>query len=96
MTEENNKQEVRQNASATPQEPQTEPTTVLRRPHHHYNPARNADQTLPVRQWLNAIFMLGALVGVIIYFAGSTTVATFVILGAMVFKIVECAIRFIH
>ena len=40
--------------------------------------------------------MLGALVGVIIYFAGSTTVATFVILGAMVFKIVECAIRFIH
>ena len=96
MTDQTNKLNAQQQASSAPQEPQNEQNSALRRPHHHYNPARTADKTLPVRQWLNAIFMLGALVGVIIYFAGSTTVATFVILGAMVFKIVECAIRFIH
>lgn len=64
-------------------------------PRRHKRP-KEQDSTLKVRQWLNAIFMLGAIIGVIVYFAGSSSIGTIIILAAMVFKIVECAIRFIH
>lgn len=52
------------------------------------------DQFLMLRQILNLIFMIGAVVGVIIFLTGRTTVGTIVILSAMVFKIAECAFRF--
>lgn len=48
---------------------------------------------LQLRQWLNIIFMVGALVGVGIYFFGPQQTGIYVILGAMVFKIIECALR---
>ena len=41
--------------------------------------------------------MLGAVVGVAVYFlADTTTTGTVIILAAMVFKIVECLLRFIR
>lgn len=49
-----------------------------------------------LRNWLNIIFMTGAIVGMIIYFFSDNTIGTFIILAAMVFKIVETALRFIH
>lgn len=52
------------------------------------------DQFLMVRQVLNLIFMIGAIVGVIIFLTGNTFVGTIVILVSMVFKIAECAFRF--
>lgn len=52
------------------------------------------DQFYMIRQILNLIFMIGAIVGVIILFTGSRTVGIIVILVAMVFKIAECAFRF--
>ena len=52
------------------------------------------DQLLPLRQWLNIIFMLGAIVGVCLYFFANQTTGTIVILVAMIFKMVECALRF--
>lgn len=46
-----------------------------------------------VRQWLNFIFMLGAVVGVCIYFLGDKTIGTYIILAAIVVKLSECVIR---
>jgi hypothetical protein len=60
---------------------------------HHNN---KKDQMLPVRQWLNIIFMIGAIVGVCIYFFANQTTGTIVILVAMIFKMVECALRFLR
>lgn len=54
----------------------------------------NKDQFLMVRQILNLIFMIGAVVGVIIFLTGNTVTGTIVILSSMVFKIAECGFRF--
>lgn len=51
------------------------------------------DPNIVLRQWLNIIFMVGALTGVIIYIFGTQSTGIYVILGAMVFKIIECALR---
>jgi hypothetical protein len=64
-----------------------------RRRHEDEEPA---DKFLKLRNWLNIIFMVGAIVGVLIYFFNDQTVGTIVVLAAMVFKIVESALRFIR
>lgn len=46
-----------------------------------------------IRNWLNLIFMLGAVVGLIIYFAYSRQTGIYVILCAMVVKFCESALR---
>ncbi|MBO4660586.1 MAG: hypothetical protein J5610_03910 [Prevotella sp.] len=51
------------------------------------------DANIMLRQWLNIIFMIGAIIGVVIYLFGSQSTGIYVILGAMVFKIIECALR---
>lgn len=51
---------------------------------------------LALRNWLNLIFMVGAIVGLILYFTVGHTIGIIVILASMVFKIVECCLRFIH
>lgn len=49
-----------------------------------------------LRQWLNIIFMIGAVVGMAVYLLHTPqTLGIIIILAAMVFKIVECALRFI-
>ena len=70
----------------------------LARPPHRRRPLReNKNNVSALRQWLNIIFMLGAVVGVIVYFlADLTTTGTIIILVAMVFKIIECVLRFIR
>ena len=40
-------------------------------------------------------FMLGALIGMVIYFKVDHQIGTIVILSSMLFKIVECVFRFI-
>ena len=64
--------------------------STARRPDHRVHRREPADRFLHIRQWLNIIFMLGAVVGVAVYFLADT------ILAAMVFKIVECLLRFIR
>lgn len=54
------------------------------------------DHFRSTRQWLNIIFMIGAVVGVLLYlFHTPQTLGIIVILVSMVFKIIECALRFI-
>lgn len=65
----------------------------LRRQHRRQ--ALEENRFAKLRNVLNAIFMLGALVGVGIYFFHSETIGTIVILSSMVFKFVECVFRLI-
>ncbi len=52
----------------------------------------NKDQ---IRNWLNIIFMIMAVVGVIYYLTKDRTVGTYIILFSMCFKIAESALRMI-
>lgn len=71
--------------------------STVRRPDHRMHKQERKDRFLYIRQWLNIIFMLGAVIGVIVYFlADLTTTGTIIILVAMVFKIIECVLRFIR
>lgn len=66
--------------------------TVL--PHHHRGERIKSDDShLRLRNWLNIIFMVGAVAGVAVYFLSDTTVGTIIILIAVVFKIIESALR---
>lgn len=52
-----------------------------------------AGRYMMLRNILNAIFMLGAVAGVLIYYFWNVQVGTIVILVSMLFKIVECVFR---
>lgn len=67
----------------------------LERRHNKKTEASN-DHYKSTRQWLNIVFMIGAIVGVLLYvFHTPQTLGIIIILVAMVFKIIECALRFI-
>lgn len=55
----------------------------------------DANKYMMLRNILNMIFMIGALVGVGIYYFSNTTLGTIVVLVSMVFKFVEYILRFI-
>ena len=63
---------------------------------NRHSRGEKSEQLKTLRQWLNIIFMLGAIIGVAIYLLGDTTIGTIVILAAMSFKIVECSLRLIR
>jgi len=60
---------------------------------HHRKENDKEDRFRSVRQLLNLIFMIGAVIGVCVYFFHVQTIGTIIILVAMVFKIVECVLR---
>ena len=49
-----------------------------------------------IRNLLNLLFMLLAIVGVAVYALSSHTTGTFIVLVAMVFKFIECCLRIIR
>jgi hypothetical protein len=58
-------------------------------------PFKTKGQYPVLRNWLNAIFMVGALIGVGVFYFSDNTVGTIIILASMVFKIIECGLRFL-
>lgn len=48
-----------------------------------------------IRNWLNIIFMIMAVIGVIYYLTKDRTVGTYIILISMCFKIAESSLRMI-
>lgn len=64
--------------------------------HHRQQEEVSQDRFLKLRNLLNIIFMIGAAVGVILYFTTNHTIGTIIILIAIVFKIIECCIRFFN
>ncbi|MDO4160234.1 MAG: hypothetical protein Q4D41_07250 [Prevotellaceae bacterium] len=53
------------------------------------------DRFMLLRNILNIIFMIGAVVGVVIWLQWNQNIGLIVILASMVFKFVECVFRFI-
>lgn len=54
---------------------------------------KNKNMIFKLRNVLNIIFIIGAIVGMIYYFFVDDYIGTFIILGAMVFKFTEATIR---
>ena len=57
---------------------------------------RQEDRYLKTRNILNTIFVVGAVIGMGIYFWGNRTVGTIVILVSMAIKMVECCLRMLR
>ncbi len=49
-----------------------------------------------IRNWLNFIFIIGALVGMLIYVKYSRETGIYIILASMIVKFTESALRMIH
>ena len=56
---------------------------------------KGEDKYRMLRQILNILFMLGAVVGVIVYFYYGRDLGTIIILVSMAFKLAECVFRLI-
>jgi uncharacterized membrane protein YoaK (UPF0700 family) len=62
---------------------------------NHEEEENGKDRFLMLRQVLNILFMLGAVVGILLYFYQDKTLGTVIILVAMFIKMVECVFRLI-
>ena len=63
---------------------------------HHRNDDKPHKSNLKLRNWLNIIFMVGAIIGMIFYFFADRTTGIIIILASMIFKMVESALRFFN
>lgn len=71
-------------------------TSGLQRPVQHHRRDASNDKYFKIRNVLNIIFMIGAIVGMVIFYFHDRTMGTIIILTAMAFKIAECSFRFIR
>lgn len=60
---------------------------------HNLEPFRDSARTRKLRLWLNIIFMVGAAIGLFIYFKGNPDTAWIVLIVACVFKFIELSLR---
>ncbi len=60
---------------------------------HNLEPFRDSSRTRVLRLWLNVIFMVGAIAGLIIYFNVDHNMAKWILLVSLVFKFVELFLR---
>ena len=65
------------------------------RERHHLKPldADSRGRLHWLRQWLNLIFIIGAIVGMIWYVKGDHITAIYILIGAVVFKFIELTLR---
>lgn len=70
--------------------------SVAQPPRRNHRQPREQNRIDYIRQWLNIIFMLGAVVGVIFYFLSDSNTGVIILLAAIVFKFVECVLRVIN
>ena len=64
---------------------------------HRGEDNKKEDRFRTTRQWLIIIFMIGAIAGVVVYLTQpNQNLGTIIVLVAMFFKIIECALRFIR
>ena len=48
-----------------------------------------------IRNWLNLIFILGAAIGMYVYYTGNRETGTYIILASMIIKFIESGLRMI-
>lgn len=70
--------------------------SVAQLPRRNHRQPREHTRIDYIRQWLNIIFILGAVVGVIFYFLSDSNTSVIILLTAIVFKFVECVLRVIN
>lgn len=63
------------------------------RKRHNLEPFRDSSRTRTLRLWLNIIFMIGAVAGLIVYFQFDHQTAKYILIVSCVFKFVELALR---
>ena len=63
------------------------------RPVRSHRREKERDRFFVLRNTLNILFMLGAVAGVAVYYMRSEQLGTYIILVAIVFKLVECCVR---
>lgn len=61
--------------------------------YHHLHPIEDGGSLRILRQWLNIIFMAGAVVGMVWYMVADHNTAVYIMIGAVVFKFVELTLR---
>lgn len=62
---------------------------------HHRKQEDKPDKFFMVRNIMNLIFVVGAVIGLLFYFFWSKETGTYIILISMAFKFFECIFRFI-
>jgi len=72
----------------------TDETSVPHR--HRMSEERSNNRLFKIRNILNTIFLIGAVVGVAVYYFSNHAVGITIVLFAMVPKMVECCLRFFH
>lgn len=85
---------TKQGVNITPQTEQENESTSI--PRRHRGETQPQKRFLRLRNWLNIIFMLGAIVGMLTYTFAGQLIGTIIIICAMLFKVVECCLRFMR
>ena len=61
---------------------------------HNLEPFRDSSKTRVLRFWLNVIFLVGAIIGLLVYFyTEEKELSKWILLASCVFKFVELALR---
>jgi hypothetical protein len=61
--------------------------------YNNLRPFKDEGRTYQLRQWMNIVFILSAIVGMIVYFTASQTVGLYIIGGSCVLKFIELTLR---
>jgi len=61
--------------------------------YHNLQPFKDTGSLRKLRQWLNLIFIIGAIVGMVWYVKGDRDTAIYIMIGSIVFKFIEVTLR---
>jgi len=61
--------------------------------HSHLEPFRDTGKLFWLRQWLNVLFMIGAVLGIVMLYVHSRELGIYIFIGASVLKFVELSLR---
>jgi hypothetical protein len=61
--------------------------------YNNLQPFEDKGKLRQLRQWLNLLFIIGAIVGMIWYTKGDRDTAIYIMIGAGVFKFIELSLR---
>lgn len=69
--------------------------STLRMPERRHTRPRERGRFFVLRNILNIIFIIGAIIGMLVYFFKNADAGIIIVLGAMAFKMCECVIRLV-
>ncbi len=70
-------------------------SSCLHKPERHHRSQHERGKFFMLRNILNIIFIIGAIIGMLVYFFKNEEMGIIIVLGAMAFKMCECVIRLI-